>query len=94
MLDLFTATDGFSKGLHIKVTAKASANRIKVEELSNGGQLIRVYVTTAAERGKANKEVIKLLAEALSLPPSALRITRGLTSNNKIITIDQTLLNK
>ena len=55
------------------VTAKAAANRIKVEELSNGEKLIRVYVTAAAEGGKANKEVIKMLAKPLGIPPSALR---------------------
>lgn len=89
MLDLFGHLDGFSKGLHVRVTAKASANRIKVEELSNGEKLIRVYVTTAAEGGKANKEVLKLLAKAMGVPPSALTITRGLTSKDKVITINK-----
>lgn len=89
MLDLFRTLDDFGKTLHVRVTTKAAANRIKVEELTpNGEKLIRVYVTTAAEGGKANKAVIKLLAKALNIPPSALTITHGLTSRNKVITIN------
>lgn len=88
MLDIFRMIDG-NNTLHVKVTAKASTNRIKVEDLSNGEKLIRVYVTTAAKRGKANKEAIKLLAESMDVSPSALKITHGLSSNTKVITIDK-----
>lgn len=88
MLDLFRDLDVYRKGLHVRVTAKASANRIKIEDLSNGEKLIRFYVTAAAEGGKANKEVIKMLAKAMGVPPSALTITRGLTSKDKVIIIN------
>lgn len=88
MLDLFRNLDDFGKRLHVKVTAKAASNRIKVEELPNGEKLIKVYVTVAAEGGKANKEVIKLLSKALRIPSSKLTITHGLTSKDKIISIN------
>ncbi len=46
----------------VRVTPKASSNRIKIEEMSDGSTRYRVYVTVAAEDGKANEAVLKLLA--------------------------------
>lgn len=88
MLDLFTELDDFGKNLNVKVTAKASSNRIKIENLPNGEKLIKVYVTVPAENGKANKEVIRLLAKSLGIAPSRLTITHGITSRDKIISIE------
>lgn len=66
--------------LSIRVTPKASANRIKIEE----GQ-VRVYVTCIPEDGKANEEVIKLLAKQLKIPKSSLEIIQGHKSRDKVI---------
>ena len=77
----------FDRHLKIRVTPKASANRIKVEKLSDGETLLRVYVTVAAEDGKANREVINLLAKEFGLPKSAFTITHGLLSRDKTIVI-------
>ena len=61
MFDLFNSINTIKKTLCVKVTPKASQNRIKVEYNPDGSiNLIRVYVTVAPEYGKANKEVIKL----------------------------------
>lgn len=73
--------------LSVRVTPKASSNRIKIEEMPDGSTRYRVYVTVAAEDGKANEAVLKLLAETLGLPKSALVIMRGTLSQNKIIKI-------
>jgi|TARA_B100001964_G_C14043713_1_gene513800 hypothetical protein len=72
--------------LQVRVTPKASANRVRIEERSEG-PLVRVDVTVAPEDGKANKQVVKLLARELSLPKSALVIVRGQTSREKTISI-------
>lgn len=77
----------FDGPLQVRVTPKASANRIKIEQLANGQSLIRVYVTVAAEGGKANREVINLLAKEFGLPKSAFTITHGLLSRDKTIVI-------
>jgi len=45
-------------------------------------------VTAAPEKGKANAAVIEVLAEALGLPKSALRIVSGETSPLKTVEID------
>jgi uncharacterized protein YggU (UPF0235/DUF167 family) len=87
MLDLFTSLDDYGNTLHVRVTPKSSSNRIKVEEAPDGTKLVRVYVTTVPEDGKANAQVIKLLSKALNLPKSAFTITQGLKGRNKTILI-------
>ncbi len=73
--------------LRVRVTPKASRNCIKVEQDEEGKWLLRVYVTTVPEDGKANKDVIKLLAKELGLAKSCLEIEKGLTSREKIVNI-------
>jgi uncharacterized protein len=75
--------------VRVRVTPKSSADRIKVETDSNCEIIVRVYVTTVPEDGKANAAVIQLLAKAFGLPKSALTITHGLTSRNKTISISR-----
>lgn len=66
----------------VRVTPKASRNRITVEN----GQ-IRVYVTTVPEAGKANAAVQKLLAKALGISKSSLTLVRGQTARDKLFRI-------
>ncbi len=66
----------------MRVTPKASRNRITVEDGN-----IRVYVTTVPEGGKATKEVAKLLAKALGVPKTRLTLIRGATSRDKVFRI-------
>lgn len=69
--------------LPVKVTPKASRNRITVT-----GEGVRVYVTTVPEGGKANASVQKLLAKALGLSKSRVVLIRGDTSRDKLFRID------
>ena len=52
------------------------------------GDTLRVRVTAAPERGKANAAVESIVAEALGLPKSAVRIVSGKTSARKILAIE------
>lgn len=63
----------------VQVTPKASSNRITYD-----GEQIRVYVTTVPEGGKATKEVVKLLANALGVAKSRLELQRGAVSRDKV----------
>lgn len=49
---------------------------------------IKVYTKAVPVDGKANKEVIKLLSEALKVSKSKIRIVKGEASNKKIIEVD------
>lgn len=70
--------------ISVKVVPKASRDRIA----GWVGDALKVCVTAPPERGKANAAVVALLAEALGMPRSAVRITAGETSPRKIVAID------
>jgi len=70
--------------LQVKVAAKAGRNAI------NGwmGDVLKLSVTVAPEKGKANAAVVELLAGALDLPKSAVKIVAGSASVWKQIEVD------
>lgn len=85
-----------------KVIARSSKNEILgIENLSklelgfkNGKKendlpQIKAYVRAVPIKGKANRELIKLLSEELNVNKSKISIIKGETSNNKIIEIDE-----
>ena len=65
--------------LSIRVQPRARNN--EVLDVRNGRLLVRT--TAAPADGKANKAVIKLLAEFVDVPPSRVTLLRGATSRNK-----------
>lgn len=67
----------------VRVTPKASRNRIAEEP----DGLIRVYVTTVPEDGKATAAVIKLLAKAIGVAKSDLVLVRGATDRVKVFQV-------
>jgi len=69
--------------LDLKVSPKASRNAIT----GFHGEALKVAVTAAPERGKANEAVEELLAEALDLPKSAVRVVAGHSSRQKRLEI-------
>ncbi len=69
--------------LGIKVTAKASRNCLQ----GWMGDVLKITVTTAPEKGKANDTVIRLLAGKLDIPASSIEITSGHTQPRKVLEI-------
>jgi len=66
---------------YIKVKPKASFNKVmKIDD-----NHFEIYTTAAAEKGKANEAIIKLLAEFLNISPSQLEIVSGFKSRQKIV---------
>lgn len=74
--------------LTVRVTPKASRARVD-EVVANGDVVYRVYVTVVPEDGKANAEVIRLLAEHLGLAPSRLCLVKGQRGRDKVIRVDR-----
>lgn len=75
-----------AKGVRLFVRATPSASKNEVQglyESADGKVALRVRVTAAPEKGKANKAVIKLLAKPLHLPASAFHLVSGETDRNK-----------
>lgn len=80
MTDLLRQTEAGTL-LHIRVTPKAAAERV-------GGvhdHCLKIAVTVAPEKGKANAQVVKLLARALDLPKTAVRVVAGETDRRKTV---------
>jgi uncharacterized protein len=70
--------------LAVYVTPKAGR-----DELSGWrGSELGVRVTCAPEAGKANAAVCKVVAGALGVPKSAVRVARGETARHKVLAID------
>ncbi len=47
----------------------------------------RIKVNARASEGKANMRLIEMLAEYFNVPKSHIRITKGLSSRNKLVEI-------
>ncbi len=51
------------------------------------GEALKVAVRAAPERGRANEELLDILAAALAVPSSALEIASGATAQDKRIRV-------
>ncbi|PIS42481.1 MAG: hypothetical protein COT24_03295 [Candidatus Kerfeldbacteria bacterium CG08_land_8_20_14_0_20_40_16] len=73
-----------SKGgtfLNIKVTPQSKRREI----VGIFGDFLKVRIQTSPTKGKANKELIKLLAKELDIPQSSIKIVKGLKNSLKTI---------
>jgi uncharacterized protein len=52
------------------------------------GDAWKIRVTAAPEHGRANDEVISVLAEALAISPTSVRLVAGKSSRDKIVELD------
>ena len=73
------------EGVVLPVRAKPGARRNAIEGCHDNQ--LTVAVTAAAEKGKANRAILALLAKVLGLPKSSLEIIAGTTSGQKRVLI-------
>jgi uncharacterized protein (TIGR00251 family) len=64
-----------SRGAILPVRAHAAARRQGVLGAREG--MLRVAVTAAPEKGKANQAIIELLSQTLGVPKSAIKLVSG-----------------
>jgi uncharacterized protein len=69
-----------------KVKVKPNSKQQKIAEQPDGS--LTVYLKSPPVDGKANQELIKLLAEKFHVTKSDIRIQSGLSSRQKLIEID------
>ena len=67
----------------IRVGPRAASNLVGGER--DGALLVRV--TAAPADGKANAAVVRILARALDVPPSEVRLVRGAASRTKVLSL-------
>lgn len=70
--------------LQIKVSPKSSRNAIQ----GWNGDALKISVTAAPERGKANAAVVALLAEQLGIAKSRISVTGGHTQSRKTLAVE------
>ena len=75
------ALEPHPEGVILPVRAHAGARRNAIRGEQNG--MLRVSVTQAPEKGKANKALIAVLSEGLSLKKSQIELISGATSPQK-----------
>jgi len=64
----------------LKIKVKPSSNKNKIVQMGNG--VFKIWLKSAPEKGKANKELEKYLKKVTG---TTVKITLGLTSENKTI---------
>jgi uncharacterized protein len=70
--------------IKIRVIPKAKKNRVILSKESN-----KIYLTAAAEDGKANKQLKEVLAGHLGVKKRNISIVIGTKSRNKVIEISK-----
>ncbi len=70
--------------LTVKVQTRAAEPRVE----KTGEREYKVSVKAAPTKGKANAEVIGLLAQHLGIARSQLKIVRGEISRHKLVVVD------
>lgn len=71
--------------MKIQVKVKPNAKQQKIEEAEDGSLII--FLKSPPVDGKANEELIKLLAQKYKVTKSQVSIQFGLSSRNKVIEI-------
>ena len=69
--------------IEVLVQPKASRNRTVAD-----GEVLKVYVTAASEKGRANKAVVEMVARHLGVPKRAVSIISGERSRTKLLAIE------
>jgi uncharacterized protein (TIGR00251 family) len=70
--------------LRLRIQPNASRNEI----ISFTDNVLLVKVAASPVKGKANRELVAFLSQALGLSKSSLSIVKGHTSRTKVIAID------
>ncbi|REK12930.1 MAG: DUF167 domain-containing protein [Planctomycetota bacterium] len=81
------ALESHAEGALLPVQARAGGRRNELKAAANGS--LHVSVTQTPEKGKANKAIIALLAERLSLRKSQIELVSGATSPQKRFLVRQ-----
>jgi uncharacterized protein (TIGR00251 family) len=79
--DLDLTEDPEGTRLRLRVSAGAARSRV----LGPHGGALKLSVKAPPERGKANREVLALVAEAFGLSPSDVALVAGETSPDKVV---------
>lgn len=69
--------------IQVKVFPKS-----KKKEVSEENGVLKVHLNSAPEKGKANKELVAILAEYYKISKGRITILKGETARNKVVEIE------
>ena len=81
MLRVMVNLEHDERGVIMPVRAQAGARRSGIMGIHDG--MLRVAVTVAPEKGKANRAIINVLSDAIGVPKSSIQLLTGETSARK-----------
>lgn len=70
--------------INVRVIPKSSMNLVQ-SELDGS---MKVKLTAVPEKGKANKQLIEILAKHFNLSKSKVRVLKGATSKDKLVEVE------
>lgn len=70
--------------LNVKVIPKSSINLVETE--LDGS--LKVKLTAPPDKGKANQQLVEVLAKHYGLPKNKIKILKGLASRNKVVEVE------
>ena len=75
--------------MSLRVTPRGGRDDIDgIETLSDGRRLVKLRVRAIADGGAANRAVLGLLAKALGVPKSSVKLLSGATSRIKQVAVE------
>jgi len=75
----------YNSGSIMEIRVNPASSRRGMEGMRD--ERIVISVHSPPEKGKANKEALKVLAKALGVPPSSLELLKGRASRNKTVIV-------
>lgn len=74
------------KAICLKIKVQPRSRKQQIQKIGDGEYKVRVLSPPA--EGKANREVIAVLASHFDLPPSRVKITKGQKSRQKVVILE------
>jgi uncharacterized protein (TIGR00251 family) len=75
-----------AKTRRLKVQVRPRSRKQRMQKTADGEY--KVHVLSPPSEGKANKEAIAVIASYFDLPPSRVKIAKGLKSRQKIVVLE------
>lgn len=81
-------TSGRAAGGRFRLRVRVTPGAPRSEIVGRLGDAWKLRVRSAPERGRANDDVVALLARVLGLEPRDVRVVAGGTSRDKVVELD------
>jgi uncharacterized protein YggU (UPF0235/DUF167 family) len=72
----------------VRLRVRVSPGARQSDVLGRLGDAWKLRVRAAPERGRANAEVVRLLADRLGIPRAEVRVVAGHTARDKVVEVD------